>query len=83
MSNRSYLGSLNQNFVIVMDGFQFPVGMSNRSYSLKVEDVNLDVLPFQFPVGMSNRSYFRTPFFNKIPLGFTFNSPWECRIGLT
>ena len=38
--------------------FQFPVGMSNRSYDTGewdfswARDVN-----FQFPVGMSNRSY--------------------------
>ena len=38
---------------------------------------------FQFPVGMSNRSYLYIPInvvsTNIIP----FNSPWECRIGLT
>ena len=37
--------------------FQFPVGMSNRSYEL----INLHYIDhitiFQFPVGMSNRSY--------------------------
>ena len=38
--------------------FQFPVGMSNRSYwerAILREDI--DIIIFQFPVGMSNRSY--------------------------
>ena len=63
--------------------FQFPVGMSNRSYKPELgEPVSLNSLSFQFPVGMSNRSYlisnqqFQTLF-------LAFNSPWECRIGLT
>ena len=37
--------------------FQFPVGMSNRSYRLVEIDENLYINFFQFPVGMSNRSY--------------------------
>ena len=39
---------------------------------------------FQFPVGMSNRSYL-VQWMDEIPAAFTaaFNSPWECRIGLT
>ena len=39
---------------------------------------------FQFPVGMSNRSYFAAGIIEpgRIPPA-PFNSPWECRIGLT
>ena len=38
---------------------------------------------FQFPVGMSNRSYWDS--YRKLPSSplTSFNSPWECRIGLT
>ena len=39
--------------------FQFPVGMSNRSY-VDTAIINPEILTsalFQFPVGMSNRSY--------------------------
>ena len=38
--------------------FQFPVGMSNRSYLQKREiESKVEAYIFQFPVGMSNRSY--------------------------
>ncbi len=37
--------------------FQFPVGMSNRSYLVNPEIASELVKFFQFPVGMSNRSY--------------------------
>ena len=38
--------------------FQFPVGMSNRSYLFDPEFDKLGASNvFQFPVGMSNRSY--------------------------
>ena len=37
--------------------FQFPVGMSNRSYPGNHEDRLEKYIVFQFPVGMSNRSY--------------------------
>ena len=63
--------------------FQFPVGMSNRSYIHWCAEANGYVCDFQFPVGMSNRSYFfavSSPHVSVIP---SFNSPWECRIGLT
>ena len=64
--------------------FQFPVGMSNRSYvefTLLSEDWSL--VNFQFPVGMSNRSY-RSVRVGSLQFPYaTFNSPWECRIGLT
>ena len=39
--------------------------------------------PFQFPVGMSNRSYTSLRNFIVCFTICSFNSPWECRIGLT
>ena len=81
MSNRSYnmrdLG-LFENTVF----FQFPVGMSNRSYILGFDKGKTANILFQFPVGMSNRSYPELPngLWMKV---IAFNSPWECRIGLT
>ena len=45
---------------MVFGAFQFPVGMSNRSYKLyKLIDYVVIYPLFQFPVGMSNRSYDR------------------------
>ena len=38
-------------------GFQFPVGMSNRSYNSSAWFELKGLTGFQFPVGMSNRSY--------------------------
>ena len=114
--------------------FQFPVGMSNRSYSQvscvsnaittlsiprgnveqvlhsgeKVTNTNQGGVPlsiprgnveqvlrygtlreeiqkwiFQFPVGMSNRSYYEPGELPLLHSAMPFNSPWECRIGLT
>ena len=41
-----------------LSDFQFPVGMSNRSYATAQGIAILaDDITFQFPVGMSNRSY--------------------------
>ena len=42
----------------------------------------LDAQSFQFPVGMSNRSYVFSESSVRNP-EIAFNSPWECRIGLT
>ena len=39
--------------------FQFPVGMSNRSYQAIKAQTDKLTFDFQFPVGMSNRSYTR------------------------
>ncbi len=58
--------------------------MSNRSYFEKAKlttDVNKII--FQFPVGMSNRSYQEPDQIAPVFAKFSFNSPWECRIGLT
>ena len=64
--------------------FQFPVGMSNRSYYNDGTGVWEDLSGyFQFPVGMSNRSYKKFKKIQKILIFSSFNSPWECRIGLT
>ena len=64
--------------------FQFPVGMSNRSYDIEAHDSRTRFkIVFQFPVGMSNRSYPLVPTYSKLNRELTFNSPWECRIGLT
>ena len=41
------------------------------------------IFNFQFPVGMSNRSYFIAFTRKRRPVSLAFNSPWECRIGLT
>ena len=38
---------------------------------------------FQFPVGMSNRSYTKAVGAILKEMEIPFNSPWECRIGLT
>ena len=38
---------------------------------------------FQFPVGMSNRSYDFVKEDDDKRVFAAFNSPWECRIGLT
>ena len=45
--------------LLLIFNFQFPVGMSNRSYQRLAElcDEKLGKKAFQFPVGMSNRSY--------------------------
>ena len=62
----------DNNTVILEYNFQFPVGMSNRSYQQR--PINSEVMPwgiFQFPVGMSNRSYLQ-----KNPVtyeGYTFD----------
>ena len=37
--------------------FQFPVGMSNKSYWKYGRDARIKIHYFQFPVGMSNKSY--------------------------
>ena len=66
-----------------IDSFQFPVGMSNKSY------FNLHCLlyprpfGFQFPVGMSNKSYTKAVGAILKEMEIPFNSPWECRISLT
>ncbi len=59
--------------------------MSNRSYEKVVElATKPNVGIFQFPVGMSNRSYLLISNLGKRELqAYSFNSPWECRIGLT
>ena len=108
MSNRSYLFGAGIIWR-VMNYFQFPVGMSNRSYVLEIKTQNKGVkMVFQFPVGMSNRSYYGDSELEvtalvhfQFPVGMSnrsysssaqsdyehaedsFNSPWECRIGLT
>ncbi len=85
MSNRSYI-YIDPTITLQPDAsFQFPVGMSNRSYCWrKYEEKVRGIINFQFPVGMSNRSY------TEMGDGLyycsfepAFNSPWECRIGLT
>ena len=64
--------------------FQFPVGMSNRSYEMGHFHQDANIPDFQFPVGMSNRSYMKVQCScMQMPENFPFNSPWECRIGLT
>ena len=62
--------------------FQFPVGMSNRSYREFSSAEAAKKAIFQFPVGMSNRSYNRV-LIRLVQHLLSFNSPWECRIGLT
>ena len=58
MSNRSY-NSADLMVIPELATFQFPVGMSNRSYTKEVlmPDEKRNPMSFQFPVGMSNRSY--------------------------
>ena len=57
MSNRSYLIGVYKSDGSDFEIFQFPVGMSNRSYERVKEKLDYYQLDFQFPVGMSNRSY--------------------------
>ncbi len=58
--------------------------MSNRSYAVTYKwGAQRELYNFQFPVGMSNRSYRLMMFLCKNLIQLTFNSPWECRIGLT
>ena len=82
MSNRSYEGDLT-GLDDAAKAFQFPVGMSNRSYNIQLHKKQADfVFSFQFPVGMSNRSYMKVALIKRSDF-IPFNSPWECRIGLT
>ena len=58
--------------------------MSNRSYVYTRNDnPKLNYIHFQFPVGMSNRSYCLITQRGDPAFYIAFNSPWECRIGLT
>ena len=49
--------------------------------ALRYATVNFSL--FQFPVGMSNRSYLKYVEQMQANKRLSFNSPWECRIGLT
>ena len=58
--------------------------MSNRSYMQEKYFVKLHEFgAFQFPVGMSNRYYSCFLAYRILKILYPFNSPWECRIGIT
>ena len=63
--------------------FQFPVGMSNKSYRVDIDAGKLKAtLAFNSP-WECRISLTKLVQMEKYNLAISFNSPWECRISLT